>query len=61
MYAYDDLEKEAEEMLVGKGISELLELKEEVEQNIGQDKSFASDMQYWQNLLKKIKSQVSKT
>jgi hypothetical protein len=43
----EDLEREAEEMLQGKSKDELLELQDEVEANLAQDKSFAMDMQYW--------------
>lgn len=45
-------------MLEGKNICELMELQEEVELNLAQDRSFVADMQYWQNLLVKIKVKI---
>lgn len=47
-------------MIEGKSTHELNELYDEIEQNLSSDRSFAIELQYWQNLLKKIKIQIAK-
>lgn len=48
-------------MIVGKSLDELAELKTEIEQNLASDRSFALELQYWSNILKKIDEQIAKT
>ena len=46
-------------MIVGKSLDELAELKTEIEQNLASDRSFALELQYWSNILKKIDEQIA--
>lgn len=48
-------------MIVGKSLDDLAELKTEIEQNLASDRSFALELQYWSNILKKIDEQIAKT
>jgi len=50
----EDLERDAEEMILGKDLGELLELKGEIESTLAADRSMALELQYWSNVLKKI-------
>lgn len=42
-------------MIEGKSIAELIELRDEIETSLASDRSFAMELQYWQNLIKRIK------
>ena len=48
-------------MILDKSLEELNELKSEIESNLISDRSFALEMQYWSNVLKKIEEQSAKT
>ena len=47
-------------MLLDKNLTELLELKSEIESTLAADKSMALELQYWSNVLKKIEEKVAK-
>lgn len=57
----EELEREAQEMIEGKDLVELAELKTEIESSLAADRSFALELQYWSNVLKKIDEQQAKT
>ena len=57
----EDLERDAEEMILGKDLGELLELKGEIESTLAADRSMALELQYWSNVLKKIDERIAKT
>ena len=48
-------------MIVGKSLSELHELKGEIEQSLASDRSFALQLGYWSGVLKKIDEQIAIT
>jgi hypothetical protein len=46
-------------MISDKDLSELCELKKEIEENLAADRSFALELQYWSNLLSKIDEKIA--
>ena len=54
-----ELERDAQEMIVDKDLNELIELKKEIEDNLAADRSFALELQYWSNVLNKIDERVA--
>ena len=54
-----ELERDAQEMIVDKDLPELIELKKEIEDNLAADRSFALELQYWSNVLNKIDERVA--
>jgi Conserved mid region of cactin len=46
-------------MIADKDLNELIELKKEIEDNLAADRSFALELQYWSNVLKKIEERVA--
>lgn len=49
-----DLERQAEELIVGQTPEELAGLKKEIESSLAADRSFALEIRYWSSVLKKI-------
>ena len=54
-----ELERDAQEMIVDKDLNDLIELKKEIEDNLAADRSFALELQYWSNVLNKIDERVA--
>ena len=57
----EELEREAEEMIEGKDLGELENLKAEIEQTLAADRSMALELQYWANVIKKIDERIART
>ncbi|CDW72357.1 uncharacterized protein c19orf29 [Stylonychia lemnae] len=55
----EELDQEANEMINDKSIDELIDLHKEIQTSLTNDRSFAIEMQYWQNLLKRIKIKLA--
>ncbi len=53
------MERDAQEMITDKDLSELIELKKEIEDNLAADRSFALELQYWSNVLNKIDERIA--
>jgi hypothetical protein len=46
-------------MISDKDLTEIIELKKEIEENLAADRSFALELQYWSNVLNRIDERIA--
>ena len=46
-------------MISDKDLTEIIELKKEIEENLAAERSFALELQYWSNVLNRIDERIA--
>ena len=46
-------------MISDKDLTEIIELKKEIEENLAADRSFALELQYWSNVIDRIDERIA--
>lgn len=59
LFTEEELEKEGDEILNKMSDSELETMIKEIKENIAADSSFASELQFWQNLSLKVRQKLA--